>query len=500
MKKLFALSAAIIIMLLIINPGHLFSQNVYFGNLHSHTSYSDGSGIPEDAYAHARDVAKVDFLAITEHNHKQAGKIADDPQLYNGTVSLSLISTANRFNDDGHFVAIYGQEFSSISSGNHANVFEVGEVISSSIVPNGQWDKLFNTWLPGHPDSQGKPAIMLLNHPAINCPNSKEYGIDDFDNRAAWLAALSPHVRLMNIVNGPSHEATFKAGAPSESEFLRYLNLGLHVAPTADQDNHLPNWGDAADTRTGIIAASLTKANILDAMRERHVYASEDRNLRIIGKVNGQHFGKIFSGNEVPQAGGDLQITLSINDDDEPDAFYTIDVYRDTPGDNAVADVIKQIHHTGNGMVTLDGIKYTGGNQYFFIKLTQTDDDAVKEDRVWLAPFWFEPGGASPSPGTVTAVALSVNEVTEEAVITNIGDVTVNLKNWVLRSVNGDQKFKFTIDLQLAPGASTTVTSGPNAKQQLPKFVKWTNSNMWSNSGDPGQLIDPNGNVRAETE
>jgi hypothetical protein len=29
--------------------------NVFFGNLHSHTKYSDGTGLPEDAYQHARD-------------------------------------------------------------------------------------------------------------------------------------------------------------------------------------------------------------------------------------------------------------------------------------------------------------------------------------------------------------------------------------------------------------------------------------------------------------
>ena len=38
---------------------------VFFGNLHSHTSFSDGSGSPEDAFKHARDTAEVDFLAIT---------------------------------------------------------------------------------------------------------------------------------------------------------------------------------------------------------------------------------------------------------------------------------------------------------------------------------------------------------------------------------------------------------------------------------------------------
>ena len=50
----------------------LTTANVFFGNLHSHTSYSDGSGTPTDAYLHARDVAGLDFLAITEHNHKNS--------------------------------------------------------------------------------------------------------------------------------------------------------------------------------------------------------------------------------------------------------------------------------------------------------------------------------------------------------------------------------------------------------------------------------------------
>ena len=45
--------------------------SVFFGNLHSHTALSDGSGTPAEAYEHARDTAGLDFLAITEHNHAQ---------------------------------------------------------------------------------------------------------------------------------------------------------------------------------------------------------------------------------------------------------------------------------------------------------------------------------------------------------------------------------------------------------------------------------------------
>ncbi len=107
------------------------SQNlqVFFGNLHSHTSLSDGSGIPAEAYAHARDRAGLDFLAITEHNHRNApSQLEDNPELYSGDSRFSLISVANRISQDGRFIALYGQEFSSIGSGNHANVLDVGEV------------------------------------------------------------------------------------------------------------------------------------------------------------------------------------------------------------------------------------------------------------------------------------------------------------------------------------------------------------------------------------
>ena len=39
----------------------------YFGNLHAHTSYSDGKKTPKDAFQHARDVAKLDIMIVTDH-------------------------------------------------------------------------------------------------------------------------------------------------------------------------------------------------------------------------------------------------------------------------------------------------------------------------------------------------------------------------------------------------------------------------------------------------
>src|SRR2546429_5624721 len=140
--------------------GSVFAQTlrVFFGNLHSHTAYSDGTGTPQDAYDYARTTGKLDFLCVSEHNHASAEGTGNDPlrlhialdhTLYNGSRADSLISTANSINTQfaGSFVALYGQEFSAITHGNHINVYDVGELIDEHLIPNLELRKLYDTWL-----------------------------------------------------------------------------------------------------------------------------------------------------------------------------------------------------------------------------------------------------------------------------------------------------------------------------------------------------------------
>lgn len=60
----------VLVLLAAAHAGTLSAQisDIRFGNLHAHTSYSDGSGTPDEAYAMACDEG-LDFFAITEHNH-----------------------------------------------------------------------------------------------------------------------------------------------------------------------------------------------------------------------------------------------------------------------------------------------------------------------------------------------------------------------------------------------------------------------------------------------
>jgi hypothetical protein len=371
-------------------------MRVFFGNLHSHTAYSDGTGTPQDAYDYARTKGKLDFLCLSEHNHASAEGTGDDPlklhiardhTLYSGSRSDSLISTANRINTQfaGSFVALYGQEFSAITHGNHISVFDVGEVIDEQLIPNREFRKLYENWLVTHLDTTQKAALVQFNHPASL---NEDYGILKYPDVASFVSGVQSFARTIAIISGP-HDT--KPGDPlrhndnfSTNAYLHYLNLGLHLAPTADGDNHFITFGTSTDHRTAIWAPSLTKEALMDAIRNNHVYATQDKNLIVDFRVNGQ-----IMGSTIHAAPSDaLAIQVQLTDPDEPKAKYHVSLRHDTVGGPIGAtNEVDRKDTTGNGMVTFDGFKYTGGVEYYLVQVVQTG--AGKPDQAWTAPVWI---------------------------------------------------------------------------------------------------------------
>lgn len=396
---------------------------IFFGSLHSHTSYSDGTGTPADAFAMARDVGKMDFIALTEHNHKDADGSGDrkdgilialQPNLYNGTDGASLLSAARSFTVDDSFVAIAGQEFSTISSGNHANVFDVRDVIN---VTNGDYRTLYDQWLPAHPDSFGQAPLVQFNHPdfradlqnASTKPKEREndYGYDDYNKDFAELVRhAEKYVSLIEMVSGPAltdgKDLPIKSGNRHERDYWFYLNEGFRVAPTANQDNHFRTWGTITAARTAVLTDRLTKADVLQALKARRVYATEDRNLHVFFTVNGQPLGSIIR----TQNPLDLTIDVQISDPDEPNAQYTVELYRDEIGGDMIDGSIDEAELEGDGAVSFSGQRFESGRSFFFVKVVQEGANN-KEDFAWTAPVWVEIGEPlpptpqpSPSPGT----------------------------------------------------------------------------------------------------
>lgn len=480
--------------LLLAMPAYGLAQNVYFGNLHAHSSYSDGRGIPDNAFASA-EAAGLDFFAVTEHNHAAAdGKgdardgilIANDPTLYSGSPN-ALVEAANRHNVDGRFVALFGQEFSTISSGNHINVIDVPVVLRST---NGRFD-LLATEVGALRDSTGAVPLLQFNHPRIQRSNDRDYGRDDFADERTWVATMDPLVELIEVLNAPAlSDGTGFRSDRNEPEYFRYLNLGFHISPSAGHDNHYRNWGTSTDARVAVIAPSLTRANILQALRQRHTYATEDRNLRVIFRANGALGGDIIA---PPADNSELALTVELKDDDEPGARYRIDVYQDQPGGSPASAPVETFEVVGDtpAPARLDGVTFAGEGSFVLLRITQfrpDDDEEGRDDRVWTAPVWFEASAQAPQVLTarIRIAALLPNPAGDERLnetitLRNGGSSAVDLAGWQLRDLAGNL---WSLDTAgtLAGGQETTLRRGGQALSL-------------NNNGETVELLDPTGAI-----
>jgi len=481
-----------------LSPGTAFAQveQVRFGNLHAHTSYSDGSGTPTDAYKMACETG-LDFMAVTEHNHdkgdgsgdRKDGKlIAKSPTLYSGT-SNALVETANRMNKPGRCITLYGQEYSTISSGNHMNIFDVENVITAG---NGKFDELLD-WMEQNRDSRGQIALAQFNHPETG-REDRDYGRDDFgeSSEASWIQAMAPNVSLIEVINAQALKDGVDLRTHNhQSLYFRYLNLGFHLAPSVGHDNHYRNWGVSVDARVAVISAELTRPAIIDALRKRHAYASEDKNLRVVFKSGSALQGDIA---QPPALGSELPLTLELKDDDEPDARYKVDVFKDAPGGASAERPVETYRFSGNQLtpVSLEGVRFEKAGEYVLLRITQysdEDEDHVTEDRLWTAPIWFEEHAFHTLADAQPRIRMTAllpdplgDDFTEEQItLKNEGVAPVNLSAWKLRDLAENS---WPLDGLGTIGPRSTVTIKRNGAPMA-----------LNNGGDTVELVAPDGTV-----
>lgn len=98
-----------------------------------------------------------------------------------------------------------------------------------------------------------------------------------------------------------------------------------------------------------------------------------------------------------------------------------------------------------------------------------------------------------------TSVVISSKDVQEEIVgITNVGNKAVNLKDWKLVSIEGNQVYTFP-NINLSAGKTIYITSGQHAKEGQ-GYIKWNKGQMWKNDGDSARLVNEKGEIVSEME
>ncbi len=419
-----------------------------FGCIHSHSTYSDGSGPPRYAYAVAR-ANGLHFLALTDHGY-----------YLNDARWADTLAQAESATVDGTFVALRGFEWTSREEG-HITVLGTSGYVSRD---DPSYDTLttFYPWLAAQPD-----AIAQFNHPF---PDS------DF-NDFAYDPAADSAIALQEVGNGSGNQYfTF------EGEYLRSLYAGWHVGAANNGDTETPDWGADTPHRTGVVAPALTKRDILEALRARRTFATEDRNLALALRA-----GEAWMGSTIPKAPErDLPpITFSVDVVDPDGEGVTLALF-DRGLVVASASFSEAIMYTWTP--TIPAVE----GHFYFAKATQADGDTA-----YTSPLWVEgtaPADAvllnefMPAPHSVDWDNDGTADYNDEWIeLYNAGQAVVGLGGWQLDDVaeGGSGPYTIPADQIIPPGGFLV-------------FFKKDSGVSLNNDGDGVRLLRPDGMVADE--
>ncbi len=355
--------------------------NFYYGNIHSHTEYSDGnkdsvaSGVnnPGESFAYAKGSYHIDFWGISEHNHFTA---TNNPGMLLSRYAQGLYQ-ADTANQNGTFVAMYGMEFGTISQGGHIVIYNSPGLIGWETIAS---NPNYNTYCPlnnfpvlWNIVNSIPNAFCTMAHPQLN-----DYGniLDGAAfNTSADSCIVGTAIRSGSAFSTTTDYTDFPA-LSYETEYKKALSKGYHVSPSIDHDNHYTTFGRTNKTRTVVLSNALNRDSIIDAYKHRRFYASDDWNAQVNYQLNGNYMGSIIN------TTSNSNINIVVTDADVAETVSSIAVYYGIPGSGLFPTILTS--NTLSNSLNYTHVTADNSTYYYYAKIIQSDGDII-----WTAPIWI---------------------------------------------------------------------------------------------------------------
>jgi hypothetical protein len=263
---------------------------IYWGDVHSHTNLSaDAQGRTITAFSYARDVARLDFYATTDHAYLDGGYTPEEWVLNSFLVA--------QYDDPGVFVTLLGYEWTVWEPDGHRTVLfrdAAQELVSPQQAPTvtGLWAAL-----------QGKQALTIPHH------TGKQWR-DGTTATVEWDVADDTFQRSVEIYSShgqsemydPNHPLSYEnVGSPGVESVPgpHYARdgwaMGRPLGVMASGDDHTARPGQPNRGLTAVLAPSLTREAVFDAIAAGHTYATTGQRIWLDFRVDGLLMGDVLT-------------------------------------------------------------------------------------------------------------------------------------------------------------------------------------------------------------
>jgi hypothetical protein len=203
-------------------------------------------------------------------------------------------------------------------------------------------------------------GLIQNNHPSADAESRDQFAYDP-----SWSSVIANTEMLADAIRyeGKTYQVN------GERVVWEYLARGGKTGFVGGTDTH---EGKPA-ARTAVLASSLTRAGIFEALRHRRNYAVSHARMVLDFKINGHFMGEDIRIDGQPRLTVAVQGTAKIAE---------IAVVRDGVVCHRAIPQRKTVH--------LDWVdKAFRGASYYYVRVTQTDgDEHGNPSRAWSSPIW----------------------------------------------------------------------------------------------------------------
>ncbi len=329
---------------------HIGGSNVYYGHLHNHTSYSDGTGTPAQAYDYAKNTAGLDFFSLADHDY------------LNSSVYLSsteyddVKAQANAYNEDGVFAAFYGFEWSSQIGIGHITIINSDDFTTNQVTTS--FDDLVS-WLNAR-----SSLVAFFNHPN-KYANHGQYSYNSTTPPCKQIVGME----LWNSNDGFDvhyYNDGYIIG-DGKGDFDEALTNGWVLGATGAGDDHSATWGTKNDYRMAILANRLTRNDLLEAMRARRFFSTMDKNIALSFMINNSEMGSTVKTGNLP-----MQIQAT---DQDGEIFSTVKLLKN--------GVVVNTWSPNTATVNITQTLTCDNGDYFYVIVTEADGNEAISSPIW---------------------------------------------------------------------------------------------------------------------
>jgi hypothetical protein len=289
----------------------LYANYIYWGDIHGHSGLSDGSGTPEHYFYYARNVACLDFNALTDHG-ETAGLLI-------GGLDY-LEKAANNAYQPGLFVTFPGIEWTNPQTGHYTCIFSGNKLIKNPLLSYMALPTIQQLWdaLDKFTATSGCKALALPHH-----TTKEEYPQD-------WTLINPKYVKIAEVVSTHG-ECLFEQRDPYNylgcgdppSEFtygtaiMDAFKMGFRMTLYASSDQHdghpghslshtdayighqhpWTTWPNRIDLPypgglTAVFGSNLTRDSVFLGLENQRIYATSDYGRPYLSfNINGTYVG-----------------------------------------------------------------------------------------------------------------------------------------------------------------------------------------------------------------